>query len=169
MDHLSFAALLGNYGEFLGAIGVVVTLGYLAVQIRHNTRSNRVSAELECLKLLTDWVGRVSASKDAQRLWDLVADGSEPLSTEDSRQYIWLAGEFGWISQTAFIQHKRGFLSSEAWAEFERMQVGMLQYELTKEWWQNRETPYSDEFVSHIDSALKGVAEWRPLVAAREG
>ena len=37
MDHLTFAQLLGNYGEFVGAIAVVMTLGYLAVQIRQNT------------------------------------------------------------------------------------------------------------------------------------
>ena len=86
MDHQAFAQILGNYGEFFGAIAVVVTLGYLAIQIRQNTRASRVSAELECLKLLTDWVGRISASKDVQRLWDLVADGSEPISPEDSRQ-----------------------------------------------------------------------------------
>ena len=168
MDHLTFAQLLGNYGEFVGAIAVVVTLGYLAIQIRQNTRSNRVSAELECLKLLTDWVGRVSASKDAQKLWDLVADGSEPLAPEDSRQYLWLMGEFGWITQTAFIQYRRGFLSEEAWAEFERMQVGMLQGDLTKEWWRNRETPYSTEFVSYIDRALTGVTDWCPQITARE-
>lgn len=34
MDHQVFAQLLGNYGEFVGAIGVVVTLAYLAVQVR---------------------------------------------------------------------------------------------------------------------------------------
>lgn len=56
-----------RYGEFVGAVGVVVTLAYLAVQIPLNTRSNRMSAELECSKLLTDWVGRVSASRDSQR------------------------------------------------------------------------------------------------------
>ena len=39
MDHQTFAQLLGNYGEFFGAIAVVATLGYLAVQIRQNTRS----------------------------------------------------------------------------------------------------------------------------------
>jgi len=37
MDHQAIAQLLGNYGEFLGAIAVVVTLGYLAVQIRQNS------------------------------------------------------------------------------------------------------------------------------------
>jgi hypothetical protein len=39
MDHQAFAQLLGNYGEFAGAIAVVVTLGYLAAQIKQNTRS----------------------------------------------------------------------------------------------------------------------------------
>ena len=29
---------LGNLGEFVGAIGVVVSLVYLALQIRQNTR-----------------------------------------------------------------------------------------------------------------------------------
>jgi hypothetical protein len=37
MDHQAFAELLGNYGEFVGAIAVVVTLAYLAVQIRQNS------------------------------------------------------------------------------------------------------------------------------------
>jgi hypothetical protein len=37
MDHQAFAQLLGNYGEFLGAIAVFVTLGYLAIQVRQNT------------------------------------------------------------------------------------------------------------------------------------
>jgi len=42
MDHQAFAQLLGNYGEFVGAIAVFATLVYLAVQIRQNTRSNYV-------------------------------------------------------------------------------------------------------------------------------
>ena len=42
MDHQAFAQLLGNYGEFVGAIAVVVTLGYLAAQIGlWNRRGNR--------------------------------------------------------------------------------------------------------------------------------
>jgi hypothetical protein len=35
---------LGNIGDFLGGIGVVITLIYLAGQIRQNTRSIRTSA-----------------------------------------------------------------------------------------------------------------------------
>ena len=48
MDHQVFAQLLGNYGEFIGAIAVVGTLAYLAIQVRlsreatvENTRAVR--------------------------------------------------------------------------------------------------------------------------------
>ena len=35
MDHQAFAQLLGNYGEFIGAIVIVVTVAYLALQVRY--------------------------------------------------------------------------------------------------------------------------------------
>jgi hypothetical protein len=44
MDHQAFAQLLGSYGEFVGAIGVVATLGYLAIQIRISNRTNTALA-----------------------------------------------------------------------------------------------------------------------------
>jgi hypothetical protein len=37
MTLMDTAQLLGNFGEFFGAIAVVATLGYLAVQIRQNS------------------------------------------------------------------------------------------------------------------------------------
>jgi hypothetical protein len=43
MNHQALAAMLGSYGEFFGAIAVVITLGYLAYQVRQNTRSSYVT------------------------------------------------------------------------------------------------------------------------------
>ena len=41
MSTLEISQLLGNYGEFIGAIAVVSTLIYLSIQVRANTRSTR--------------------------------------------------------------------------------------------------------------------------------
>ena len=41
---------LGALGEFIGAIGVVVTLVYLALQIRHNTRAVRSSMHQDMIE-----------------------------------------------------------------------------------------------------------------------
>ena len=44
MTLMEAAQLLGNFGEFFGAIAVVATLLYLATQIRHSTRTNQHTA-----------------------------------------------------------------------------------------------------------------------------
>jgi hypothetical protein len=57
MDLATTAQLLGNFGEFFGAIAVVVTLAYLAVQIRQNTKMMRVTVRQAAAH------GHVEASK----------------------------------------------------------------------------------------------------------
>ena len=54
MDVGAVSEVLGNFGEFVSAIAVVVTLAYLAVQVRHskeateaNTRTIRANAAKE--------------------------------------------------------------------------------------------------------------------------
>ena len=66
MDHLTFAQLLGNYGEFVGAIAVVGTLAYLARQIKQNTQATR--ATLDC-----------TIRSDFNRLHELIMSNPEML------------------------------------------------------------------------------------------
>ena len=54
MDHQTFAQMLGNYGEFFGAIAVVVTLIYLALQIRQNTRATNAGTAFSLNESLAD-------------------------------------------------------------------------------------------------------------------
>ncbi len=49
---------LGNIGDFLGGIGVVVTLLYLAAQIRQNTRMMRGTARQQLTQMSLDNVYR---------------------------------------------------------------------------------------------------------------
>ena len=68
---MSTAQLLGNIGEFVGAIAVVVTLGYLAVQVRHgreateaNTRSVAQServARAQVRSSITDQIVQINS------------------------------------------------------------------------------------------------------------
>ncbi len=63
---------LGNIGDFLGGIGVVVTLAYLAVQIRQNSRSVKVSAAQSVLQSLSDWRTDWAALALTDRLFCLI-------------------------------------------------------------------------------------------------
>jgi len=50
---------IGAIGEIVGAVAVVVTIGYLAVQIRQNTRSVRDSAFQEVIHSIGADGGRI--------------------------------------------------------------------------------------------------------------
>ena len=61
MTLMDTAQLLGNFGEFFGAIAVLVTLAYLTVQIRHSTNVAKAEAVREANR------GWIQAFKE---LWD---------------------------------------------------------------------------------------------------
>ena len=66
MDHQAFAQMLGSYGELVGAIAVVATLMYVAVQVRtaradadastfNSTSNNSISVETAFLREAKIW------------------------------------------------------------------------------------------------------------------
>ena len=68
MDHQAFAQLLGNYGEFIGAIAVVVTLFYLAAQVRHSKEATEANTrsldENQRLAVAQSYQARADADQD---------------------------------------------------------------------------------------------------------
>lgn len=67
---------LGNLGDFLGGIGVVVTLIYLATQIRQNTR--QLKLDTESAKTIafegtnsdiSRWIQEIVCNRDVAELW----------------------------------------------------------------------------------------------------
>jgi hypothetical protein len=78
---------LGNIGDFIGGIGVVVTLIYLAGQIRQNTRSVQVSAFHAAQRDVADILDSVASDPELTRIF---FDGNrdyESLSRDDRRRY----------------------------------------------------------------------------------
>jgi len=115
MDHQAFAQLLGNYGEFVGAVAVVITLGYLAVQIRQSNRATISATTLEIVRMANEINHELSTDKEKKKLF--VAACNEPGSlAEDEaiagglliRNYmnIWFAGH---------VIRKSGGIADEIW------------------------------------------------------
>ena len=67
---------LGNLGDFLGGIGVVITLLYLAIQIRQNNRLLRAEATAAQTRSVEgttvemgNWLGNIIEHRDVAELW----------------------------------------------------------------------------------------------------
>ncbi len=93
------AQVLGNFSDFIGAIAVVVTLIYLAVQVRHSAKLLEISIEStqENARLaraaaidrhsdaVSRWRGRLIEHEDLARLWDAAVNGERADGVDRAR------------------------------------------------------------------------------------
>jgi hypothetical protein len=161
MDHQVFAQLLGNYGEFVGAIAVVATLIYLSIQIRQNTNSIQGSTELEAHAQFTEWYARVTSDKRLQIIYEQGAQ-NEIMEPDDARTFMWLQGEYICMCEGWFFQFRRGLMTADAWEPFADATIGVLQNPYMREWWNAKSSPLTEEFVDYIDQRRAGKSVgWR--------
>jgi hypothetical protein len=93
---------LGNLGEFVGAIAIVVTLVYLSIQVRHsrslieansaameeNTRLVKAAAMDRYNDVVSRWRGRLIENEEVAKIWDNAlrgqsVEGSDALRLEN--------------------------------------------------------------------------------------
>jgi len=112
---------LANIGEFLGGIAVIMSLVYLAVQIRQNTRSVRASTFQAATDSVTEFTAVLGSAGELSRIWVAGLVGAEPLSEEQSVQFYFLFVTIARRLESAFFQKEAGVIDEEQWVGFRRV------------------------------------------------
>ena len=107
---------LGNIGEFVAAIGVVVSLVYLAVQIRQNTRSVRASSYQAAVSSISDWSREVSLDSNAPRIFSVGTTDPDQLNDNERLQLFFQFVSLFRNYENLFYQHRQGMIEDSAWA-----------------------------------------------------
>ncbi len=116
MDLMDTAQLLGNFGEFVGAIAVVATLGYLALQIRQNTRrteESTASQEATTYQSLMSQIIELNRGLAAdQQLGEIVAKArnGEVLDDSERPRYVSLITAILRYGDMAYYQYEKGLI-----------------------------------------------------------
>ena len=137
---------LGNIGDFIGGIGVVVTLVYLAVQIHQNSRTVKASAAQSVIQSLADAYSMTAASPE---LCYIIVVGAKDPSTLDDRQraqlYMWLTSWFRLVEQ-AYLHYKMGNIPQATWSGQLAHLRSALATPAMASFWRTRSQIYSEEF-----------------------
>lgn len=126
MDLQSIAQLLGNFGEFVGAIAVVATLGYLAVQIRHGA----VQARSEALRNATSaWVTQqrsAFATEEHTAFMRKALNDYQSLTADEKGRFFGVL--LGYISPfgDVYDKHRSGLMEVETFRAIEDAFVNVV-------------------------------------------
>jgi len=106
--------------DWVGVILVVVSLAYVALQIRQNTNSVRAATELETGRQWSEFHARVAHSSDMAEIWDKGLTHVEDLSASEKRKFIWLVAEYFFLVESLYRQRELGFLGHDSWEQHQR-------------------------------------------------
>jgi hypothetical protein len=163
MDFMSTAQLLGNFGEFVGAIAVVATLGYLAVQVRHSRASTDANtkqlAAAMSAEMTSHWLSNTHSIANDGELVDIyyrMTTAPESVAPQESlRLFFWTisglkSGEF------AFHQWQGGNLDDPLW-ESNHVLLSDVFRTPTHPWrlgWPNAKHMYTPAYQAYIESLI---------------
>ena len=149
---------LGNIGELIGSVGVLVSLIYLAVQIRRNTDMARTSTYQSVVSDFGTLTNTVAASPE---LAELLVRGQEDFASltagEKARISQLFFGCFHYF-ENMYYQHKNGYLDDDVWMGWKRLMLTYYQRPGYRAWWQFRRSVFSDSFATFIESEQPDIA-----------
>jgi hypothetical protein len=145
---------LGSIGEFVAAIATLLTLVYLALQIRQNTttvRAGTSAAISESLARVTEVLGSDPRAGQAY-LKGLLGDAS--LDAETRLQFASLFSSYLRRVENAFYQHARGFVDPDHWETTARTLSVTMRFPGARRQWEASRNMYSDRFGGFVDRCI---------------
>jgi hypothetical protein len=145
-------------GQLIGAIGVIASLGYLAAQIRQNTRAVRGASEFEAMSQYTVVNDYLLQSPD---LLAFVVRGQDPALrltdlTPEERVRMGIFARTLFLRLQAHYQlFRNGLIDREGWENWRSWGRGFLEPPVLAEWWEGERTQgtLTRVFMQEIDSA----------------
>lgn len=145
---------IGAIGEILGALAVVLTLGYLAIQVRQNTHGMKVAAKLEIDKQFTSYTDLLLNDPDLFELQTRGLTGQE-FSTIDAAKFSLLMQRLTWNFSSMHYQYMTQELSEEDWHESRRLIKWITASGGFRSWWETNQINFSYDFRNYLNQSFK--------------
>lgn len=101
--------------QLVGSIAVVVSVLYLAVQLRSSTRVARVAAMDAAAAALRDVTKPFMENAELARLWRIGLEDLDALSAEDQARFFHSAHQFLKAMETIHYHYIYGLLDTQLW------------------------------------------------------
>ncbi len=153
MSALEFSQLLGNYGEFVGAIAIVVTLVYLAIQVRQNTRMMRASIR-QARSDSSVQLYSLGATSVVAEIREKESRGEALTQLEEERMFLWNICIWR-QQQTVFFQALDELLDVQTADEQAAIVRTLMQFPSARRFWAIQKHSFDSRFVTWLDGTIE--------------
>ena len=146
-------AELGSLGEFIASLGVLITLIYLAIQMRQNTKAVRLNT---AHSITEEWQDMFSLLASDQSLSEVFMEAAqnEELSGVSRLRYNTFMGSAMRAYENAYLQNREKAIMADHWVGFTRMMIDVTAMPAFPNYWADRKHWFSDGFQLHMNTEI---------------
>jgi hypothetical protein len=141
----------GNLGELVGGIGVVITLAYLAIQIRRNATASRSVAIQSVYSEFAAFGRLLGSNPQVAGVWRRGSADPNSLDEDELDQYISLTAAFMRTFENIHTQFQVSERDDAAWEPFDVTLLAALKTPGAQFYWRMRSNRFGAAFRGHVN------------------
>ncbi len=145
---------IGAVGEIFGALAVFVSLVYLGVQTRQNTRALKSSAFHQVRESFSDVSLALVQDPSLITLLGRINKVDPSLTEEDIARYNFFLTTFLRRGESAYFQSSQGALEQESWFGIRQTIIRVLSNQHGRDFWDSESGRFTSEYVSALNTEL---------------
>jgi hypothetical protein len=149
-------------GEAVGGLAVIVSLTYLAIQIRQSRELERATSIREMFQKGSDMLSYTATHPGTLDTLKKGVDDFSSLSAEEKEVFNNWGMHCLVTVEQAMYMHRDGLLPDASWTAFENLGLSIIQSPGGAQWWSQYSLVIGQEFVASIDRAAREAAADRP-------
>jgi len=153
---------LGALGEIVGSVAVVVTIAYLAVQMRESRRFAKSASANQSRAAVNDFLRGLSDNNEIARIYSAGLKDRSALEDHERLRFDLVIFQMLRITETAYLEHQDGFISAEIWESQWRQAQPILRTIGGMESWSGQKGLVSVSFMQWVDGHLEDTSP-RPV------
>jgi hypothetical protein len=163
---------LANLGEFVGGVFVLITLVYLAYQLRQNTKSLRTENYARVLERMSTLQSRLAAEPELNHLFMVGAEDPGRLTGMERTRFAWALYEMFGAAEFMYHQSLEKALPPAVWSRWEASIRWWLSHPGIRTWWAAKPAPFAADFETFASEMMRKdpmdavtLDRWRRFVA----
>ncbi len=138
------------------AISVIVSVAYLAVQVRKNTQATHSQTYQLATSALAEMAGIIGSDKALARVFRIGMVSADKLDEDELAQFGYLGISLFRRFENVFFQYQAGLVDEDFWTGHRDNILWFFHRPGMQAWWKDRKFAFSKSFREFLDGSTPG-------------
>lgn len=148
-------SVLSQIAEIIAAIGVIISLVFVGLQVRANTHAARSAAAHDAMSGIREFYMMLGGNGQACRVWHRALTAPETISPEEMVQFVYGIHSAFLAFQTSYSMTEEGTLDPEIRDSITSVVIAVKDLPGFRQYWSERREFFKAGFRNYVDATMK--------------